>query len=353
MDPVPISQAPFQDVREIASSGTLNLSVDLYEDPPDSSKETYTGSLKGKKKQRNQSDHNPIHVPWTMNPPHNHGRTSSEYQEKKKRKQDPFEGTDPRAKRPNDFPIRVGLPQRQPNFPPRLTKSKPKKPRGNLTEDEESWVPDNTDDDFEHTGPRTRAKHKEKEKGKLPCELSKLIKKKGKRKVRCDNADLSKLPKSHNSKFLNKQSVKLWDKIGERKIINQKLLVLDRLDNHEQITEALTNRNLLGTVTHVEPYDEHIIQEFLLFYCNLTKETTKPSSSLYGKVYIRGNFYDFNPGIINNYMGTSNEEQSVQISSEQIALELTAGNVTFEKGKIKAASLTSKYAILQKIALVN
>ncbi|XP_019162012.1 PREDICTED: uncharacterized protein LOC109158581 [Ipomoea nil] len=107
------------------------------------------------------------------------------------------------------------------------------------------------------------------------------------------------------------------------------------MDNLEQIQEALTQNQLLGTVTHIEPYDEQVIQEF---YCNLTKNTTTPSSPMYGKVYLRG---------------SSEIEQNVEVTSEQVAQEITAGNVSFEKNKIKVASLTSKYAILQKIALAN
>ncbi|XP_019171061.1 PREDICTED: uncharacterized protein LOC109166623 [Ipomoea nil] len=74
---------------------------------------------------------------------------------------------------------------------------------------------------------------------------------------------------------------------------------------------------------------------------------------MYGKVYVRGKFYEFTPKTINSYLGTPETEQEMEINSEQVAKELTAGNVTFEKNKIKAASLTSKYAILQKIALAN
>ncbi|XP_019177737.1 PREDICTED: uncharacterized protein LOC109172943 [Ipomoea nil] len=74
---------------------------------------------------------------------------------------------------------------------------------------------------------------------------------------------------------------------------------------------------------------------------------------MYGKAYLIGKFYEFNPEIINNHLGTTSEEQGVQLESEQVIQELTAGNVSFDKNKIKAASLTSKYAILQKIALLN
>nr|GLL31435.1 uncharacterized protein LOC109154744 [Ipomoea trifida] len=103
-------------------------------------------------------------------------------------------------------------------------------------------------------------------------------------------------------------------------------------------------------VTNIEPYEESVIHEF---YNNLGARTSIPSDPMYGKIYLRGKFYDFTPSLINDYMGTSTTESSANINSEQVAQELTAGNVSFEKNKIKAASLTSKYAILQKIALVN
>ncbi|XP_019163620.1 PREDICTED: uncharacterized protein LOC109159961 [Ipomoea nil] len=161
---------------------------------------------------------------------------------------------------------------------------------------------------------------------------------------------MASLPKPHSTTFMRKEAVSLWKRIVERKIISQKLLPIDKLDNPEQIQEILITNQLLETVTNIEPYDEQVIQEF---YCNMTKTISTPSSPLYGKVYVRGNFYDFTPDIINRYLGTSEIEQETELNSEQVAKELTAGNVSFEKNKIKAASLTSKYAILQKIALAN
>ncbi|XP_019183656.1 PREDICTED: uncharacterized protein LOC109178478 [Ipomoea nil] len=190
---------------------------------------------------------------------------------RKRKMPDPYEGADPRAKRPSDFPVRACPPQRPPNIPPKPTRTK--KPRNVNTEDEQNWVPN---DEIEPSG--------------------------------------------------------------------------YKLDNSEQIQEALITNQLLGTVTNIEPYDEEVIQEF---YCNLTKSTTIPSSPMYGKIYVRGKFYEFTPDTINNYLGTSEIEQKIELNSEQVAKERTAGNVSFEKNKIKAASLTSKYAILQKIALTN
>ncbi|XP_031127700.1 uncharacterized protein LOC116029797 [Ipomoea triloba] len=217
--------------------------------------------------------------------------------ERKRKRVDPFEGADPRAKRPEDFPISARPPRGRPNIPP------PRKPKTNKkkqkeTEEETSWNSEKeaseTEEISENVGTRTRAR---------------------------------KSLRKHTAKEKRKQWLK-------RKVIS----------------EILTHSQLLGTVTNIELYEESVIHEF---YNNLGAGTSTPSDPMYGKIYLRGKFYDFTPSLINDYMGTSTIENSTSINSEQVAQELTAGNVSFEKNKIKAASLTSKYAILQKIALVN
>ncbi|XP_019170436.1 PREDICTED: uncharacterized protein LOC109166007 [Ipomoea nil] len=224
------------------------------------------------------------------------------------------------------------------------------------TEDEQDWTPNEDNDGAERVRSRAQkksqlpTKEKEKQKKKPTTKRDKLSsKEKGKQKVGT-NADMSYLPKPHSTTFLRREAVSLWKRIIERKIISQKLLPIDKLDNPEQIQDILITSQLQGTVTNIEPYDEQVIQEF---YCNMTKTISTPSSPLYGKVYVRGSFYDFTPDIINRYLGTPEAEQNMEINSEQVAQELTAGNVIFEKNKIKAASQTSKYATLQKIALAN
>nr|GLL37598.1 uncharacterized protein LOC109153798 [Ipomoea trifida] len=119
---------------------------------------------------------------------------------------------------------------------------------------------------------------------------------------------------------MTKQNATKWDSILARKIINQKILVLEKLEDNEQISEALLNSQMLGTVTNIKPYEEKI------FYSNLGTGTTTSSDPMYGKVYLRGNFYNFTPALINEYMGTSPREEEVEVTSEQVAQELTAGN---------------------------
>nr|GLL37675.1 uncharacterized protein LOC109154282 [Ipomoea trifida] len=122
---------------------------------------------------------------------------------------------------------------------------------------------------------------------------------------------------------MTKQNATKWDSILARKIINQKILVLQKLEDNEQISEALLNSQMLGTVTNIEPYEENAIYEF---YSNLGTGTTTPSDPMYGKVYLRGNFYNFTPVLINEYMGTSPREEEAEVTSERVAQELTAGN---------------------------
>nr|GMD45592.1 uncharacterized protein LOC109159961 [Ipomoea batatas] len=122
---------------------------------------------------------------------------------------------------------------------------------------------------------------------------------------------------------MTKQNATKWDSILARKIINQKILVLQKLEDNEQISEALLNSQMLGTVTNIEPYEENAIYEF---YSNLGTGTTTPSDPMYGKVYLRGNFYNFTPALINEYMGTSPREEEAEVTSERVAQELTAGN---------------------------
>ncbi|XP_019166882.1 PREDICTED: uncharacterized protein LOC109162650 [Ipomoea nil] len=268
---------------------------------------------------------------------------------RKRKKPDPFEGADPRAKRPNDFPIRVVPPQRKPNIPSMPSTSK--KSRRIATEDEPDWSPHEENESLIRVKTRAQMKsqvpaRKDKQQKKTP-KLSK--KEKGKQKA-VTNADMSNLPKPHSTVFLKKESASLLKRIVGRKIISQKLLDIRKLENQEQIQDILVTNQLLGTVTNIEPYEAKIVQEF---YCNLTKTISTPSSPMYGKAYLRGKFYKFTPDTINKYLGTPEAEQNMEINNEEIAHELTAGNVIFEKNKIKAASLTSKYAVLQKIALAN
>ncbi|XP_019171101.1 PREDICTED: uncharacterized protein LOC109166667 [Ipomoea nil] len=325
MDPVPISQVPFS---EIQNPNPGIFTVDLHGDL------TISPSVEVELRENAIYTQEEEEQP-TIDPPP--PPSLSDKEQRKKKRADPYEGADPRAKRPSDFPISARPPRRTPNIPP-PRQNNAKKQRRKIIEEEQDWTPDSVREETE-----CGEEIAEKKKKKLTA------KDKGKQKVVSD-ADLSKLPKPYSSKFLTKENAKRWNKFVDKKVISQKLLVLDKLENSEQITEAITKTHLLGSVINIDPYDEQAVKEF---YCNLTKGSTSPNNPMYEKAYLRGKFYDFNPEIINAHLGTPNEEQKIQIENEQIIQELTAGNVSFDKNKVKVASLTSKYAILQKIALVN
>ncbi|XP_019158521.1 PREDICTED: uncharacterized protein LOC109155291 [Ipomoea nil] len=346
MDPVPISQVPFQTIQEHQSAPTGNpeLTIDLFGETlgqvPNSGKspESNTDAL-GHGQEPCPS---PLDIPekdLNRSSGHNHETEvahSLEPTKRKRKRTDPYEGGDPRAKRPDDFPIRAGPPQRKPTNPlPRLQNSKVTTKKGRELEEDLSWASE------EH--PNNDAENLVQEKEK-PTRKGKQ-KKKGKEKV-SPAEDKSILPKPHSTKFLSQQSTKLWGKVVERKILSQKLVLVDKLNKHDQIRETLTKNHLLGSVTNIEAYDEQVVQEF---YSNLTKDITISTSPMYGKIYLRGKYYEFNPDIIN----TTEGEERILLTNDEVIQELTAGNVNLEKNKIKAASLTSKYAVLQKIALAN
>nr|GMD37953.1 uncharacterized protein LOC109154282 [Ipomoea batatas] len=156
---------------------------------------------------------------------------------RKRKRVDPVEGADPRAKRPNDFPISARPPRRE------------------------------SEEISDHVGPRTRGK---------TASRKPTTKEKGKRVV-VEDSDVqdspSCFPKPHT--------------------------------------------------TNIEPYEENAIYEF---YNNLGTGTTTPSDPMYGKINLRSNFYNFTPALINEYMGTSPREEEAEVTSEQVAQELTAGN---------------------------
>ncbi|XP_019184810.1 PREDICTED: uncharacterized protein LOC109179769 [Ipomoea nil] len=309
MDPVPISQVPFEEIQEIRNPSPGNLTIDLHGD--------FTISSPTMDESRDnvhcthEEEENPNIEPT---PPHH---PLSDREQRRRKRSDPYEGADPRAKRPNDFPVSARPPRGTPNIPP-PRKDNTKKQKGKNTEEEDEWIPDDTELVTKPTeGKRRKLTAKEKGKQKI---------------IGC--ADLSKLPKPYCPKFLTRENAKGWNKFVEKSIINQKLLELEKLENHEQISDALAKNQLLGSVMNIYPYEEHAIKEF---YSNLTKATTNPTDSMFGKIYLRGKFYVFSPEIINEYLGTPSGDQNIQLESEQVASELTAGNVSFDKNKIKVA----------------
>ncbi|XP_019164463.1 PREDICTED: uncharacterized protein LOC109160635 [Ipomoea nil] len=302
MDPVPISQVPFEEIQECQNPNPGNFTVDLHGDL------TISPSIEDELRENANStqEEGEQHAVDPSPPP-----TLSDREQRKLKRAEPYEGADPRAKR-EETECREEVSEKK---------------KTKLT-----------------------AKEKGKQKVLRDTEKKKLpTRDKGKQKVVSD-ADLSKLPKPYSPKFLTNENAKEWNKIMDKKVISQKLLILDRLENCEQITEVLTKTNLLGSVINIDPYEEQVVKEF---YCNLTKGTSSPNNPRYEKAYLRGKFYDFTQEIINAQLGTPSEEQNIQLENEQVIQELTAGNVNFDKNKIKAPSLTRKYAILQKIALVN
>lgn len=109
---------------------------------------------------------------------------------------------------------------------------------------------------------------------------------------------------------------------------------------------------LLSSVFISSSFPAHVIHEF---YNNLTILSLDVSSEWYNKMFLRGVWYSFSPLIINQFFGREDvEETELSANLDQISCTLTADSVSiFPQEGIPALNLTTKYAILHKIVLLN
>ncbi|PNX57995.1 putative envelope-like protein, partial [Trifolium pratense] len=81
-----------------------------------------------------------------------------------------------------------------------------------------------------------------------------------------------------------------------------------------------------------------------------------PLSPEYLKVYVRGKCVDFSPAIINQHLGRCDvPAPELEISMNEVCKTITGDKVRMwpRAGKLSAAKLTTKYALLNKIAAAN
>ena len=80
-----------------------------------------------------------------------------------------------------------------------------------------------------------------------------------------------------------------------------------------------------------------------------------PSSEEYGKAVVRGVTFEFTPAIINAHLNSARVTASFTPDYDEIAKEITGGvRTTWGRAKsFPSSQLTSKYAILERLALYN
>ncbi|MEQ5154411.1 hypothetical protein ABN254_21580, partial [Providencia rettgeri] len=93
------------------------------------------------------------------------------------------------------------------------------------------------------------------------------------------------------------------------------------------------------------------------FYANLLTTIKDAGSQVYGRIWLRGKEYTFDTRSINLYLGIdSSDIEDPILGANAITKVITGGTYSYwpgETNKLPAKSLTTKYAVLHKIAMTN
>ncbi|MCH93886.1 envelope-like protein, partial [Trifolium medium] len=117
--------------------------------------------------------------------------------------------------------------------------------------------------------------------------------------------------------------------------------------------DLITAAGLVKTVKDLGNCYERLVKEFL---ANIGTEFNYPMDAEYRQVFVRGRCINFTPCLINQYLGRSTEEAAeIQVTDDEVRRTITRNQVKKwnKKQPIAATKLTAKYAILNKIAVVN
>lgn len=159
--------------------------------------------------------------------------------------------------------------------------------------------------------------------------------------------------KAYNSRFYTYDAYSDFNSMSSRDFKSEKKADLKSFEEYG-MDLFLKDRGLWTTVSNVHGFEVNVVREF---YSNILKEFSDESSKNFGKVYVRGNMYDFSPACINKFTGLEGVESDIMIDDEvegsMILDELTGGKVKEWTSNLAASQLTWKYAVLHKIAVFN
>ncbi|CAJ2657510.1 unnamed protein product [Trifolium pratense] len=121
----------------------------------------------------------------------------------------------------------------------------------------------------------------------------------------------------------------------------------------QDIMSLIEEAGLIKTVSELGKCYEKLTREFLV---NIPADCDKPLSPEYLKVYVRGRCVDFSPAIINQHLGRCDvPAPELEMSMNEVCKTITGDKVRMwpRAGKLSAAKLTTKYALLNKIGAAN
>ncbi|XP_045822302.1 uncharacterized protein LOC123915204 [Trifolium pratense] len=155
-----------------------------------------------------------------------------------------------------------------------------------------------------------------------------------------------------NVSFHCVEYVDRWKFVVKRRIAIERNLNEDFL-KCQDIVNLIEEAGLIKTVSELGKCYEKLTREFLV---NIPSDCDDPLSPEYLKVYVRGKCVDFSPAIINEYLGRSDDPApELEISMNEVCKTITGDKVRVwpRAGKLSAAKLTTKYALLNKIGAAN
>ncbi|CAJ2651615.1 unnamed protein product [Trifolium pratense] len=155
-----------------------------------------------------------------------------------------------------------------------------------------------------------------------------------------------------NVSFHCVENVDRWKFVVKRRIAIERNLNEDFL-KCQDIVNLIEEAGLMKTVSELGKCYDKLTREFLV---NIPADCDDPLSPEYLKVYVRGKCVDFSPAIINEYLGRSDvPAPELKISMNEVCKTITGDKVRMwpRAGKLSAAKLTTKYALLNKIGAAN
>lgn len=88
------------------------------------------------------------------------------------------------------------------------------------------------------------------------------------------------------------------------------------------MVQTMEKINLLTIAKFMLPYVKSIVLEL---YARIKKDITNKDSRNYMKVYFRGQYFDFNPSIICDFLGISKQKDELDVDWNKISIILTRG----------------------------
>ncbi|XP_045807644.1 uncharacterized protein LOC123901690 [Trifolium pratense] len=155
-----------------------------------------------------------------------------------------------------------------------------------------------------------------------------------------------------NVSFHCVEYVDRWKFVVKRRMAIERNLTEEFL-KCQDIVNLLEEAGLLNTVSKLGNCYDKLTREFLV---NIPADCDNPLSPDYLKVYVRGKCVDFSPVVINEYLGRSTAPAAeLETSMNEICRTITGDKVKAwpRAGKLSAAKLTTKYALLNKIGAAN